>query len=248
MTPETLVRSGVASAVAVGGTLLFAPAAIALGTLRGPGDPRVSWCYRAFARLAMGGCDARLRTNGDDHLDRRRHYVFVSNHQSNLDPLAIVAALPHHTVRFVAKRELRRIPLFGYALEATGNVFVERSDTRRDVHTLDAQRKLLRRVSVLFFAEGSRGNGPEVGPFKKGAAVFAIKNRMPLVPIGVHGAFEIHPPGYEVKRGGTIGVSVGEPIEVKPFSLEDRDRLTAELRNAVLRRVEAARDLAGSPA
>jgi 1-acyl-sn-glycerol-3-phosphate acyltransferase len=244
VTPESLVRSGVAGAVAVGGTLLFAPAAIVLGTLHGPGDPRVSWCYRAFARLAMGGCDARLATNGDDHLDRRRRYVFVSNHQSNLDPMAILASLPHQTVRFVAKSQLRSIPLLGYALATTGNVFVERSDTSRDVRSLDAQRALLRKVSVLFFAEGSRGDGPEVGPFKKGAAVFAIKNRLPLVPIGVHGAFEILPPGNLVMRGGTIGVAVGDPIDVKPFSLEDRERLTAELRNAVLRQVEVARVLA----
>ena len=67
---------------------------------------------------------------------------------------------------------------------------------------------------------------------------------MPLVPIGVHGSFEILPPGYEVKRGGTIAVSVGKPIETRRRSLDDRDALTHELHDAVRERIEGARTLA----
>ena len=64
------------------------------------------------------------------------------------------------------------------------------------------------------------------------------------MPIGVQGAFEIYSRGYEVKGGGTIGVSIGSPIEVKGRALEERDEITEELRRAVIEQIGCARKLA----
>jgi len=242
---ERLVRTAVASGVVAADTAFHATAAIAAGATLGPTHPVVSWLYRDFARIALLGCGARLVSEGEEGLAAGRRYVFVSNHQSHLDPMAILATLRRHGVRFVAKDELGRIPLFGQALRATGSVFVARSDTRGDIGRLDEHgMALVRSISVLFFAEGSRSTDGKLRPFKKGAAVFALKTGMPLVPIGVHGSFEILPPGYEVKRGGTIAVSVGKPIETRRRSLDDRDALTHELHDAVRERIEGARTLA----
>ncbi|CAG0999582.1 1-acyl-sn-glycerol-3-phosphate acyltransferase [Myxococcaceae bacterium] len=242
---ERWIRSVVASGVVAADTLVHAPAAILAGLALGPSHDAVSWLYRDFARVALLGCGASLVTEGEQHLDPRRRYVFVSNHQSHLDAMAILASLPRHGLRFVAKEELGRIPLFGAALRATGNVFVGRRDTSADVERLDADGSVLvERISVLFFAEGSRSTDGKPRHFKKGAAVFAIKAGIPLVPIGVSGSFEILPPGYEVKRGGTIGVSIGKAIETEGLGLEDRERLTNELRESVLAQVAKASALA----
>ena len=228
-------------------TLVFAPSAIVAALALGPTHPVVSGLYRGFARVALAGCGARVRTEGERQLDPRERYVFVSNHSSHLDALAILVSLPRHGLRFIAKDELGRVPLFGAALRATGNVFVARSDTERDVHALDAARdELMRHISVLFFAEGHRSETGAVGPFKKGAAVFAVKTGLSLVPVGVQGAFEIHSRGYEVKRGGTIGVSIGAPIESKGRAVEERDLVTEELRRAVIAQMGRARALRGS--
>lgn len=241
---ERLVRSAVASGVVVADTLLHAPAAILAGTALGPTHDVVSWLYRDFARVALLGCGASLATEGEHHLDPRRRYVFVSNHQSNLDSMAILAALPRHGLRFVAKEELGRVPLFGAALRATGSVFVGRSNTSADVKRLDdAHGQLVKKISVLFFAEGTRSEDGELGPFKKGAAAFALKSRLALVPIGVHGSLEILPRGFAVQQGGTIGVSIGKPIETRGRRFEDRDAMTAELREAVAERIAEARAL-----
>jgi 1-acyl-sn-glycerol-3-phosphate acyltransferase len=227
-------------------TLFFAPSAIAVALVVGPTHPLVSRLYRGFAGVALAGCGARVCSQGEPALDARERYVFVSNHSSHLDALAILISLPRHGLRFIAKDELGRVPLFGAALRATGNVFVARSDTQRDVQALDAARdELLRHISVLFFAEGHRSETGELGPFKKGAAVFALKTGLPLVPIGVQGAFEVYSRGYEVKRGGTIGVSFGRPIEIKGRALEERDEVTEELRQAVIEQISRARELAG---
>lgn len=242
---ERVVRSAVASGLVLADTLLHAPAAILAGVALGPTHPLVSSIYRDYARLALAACGARLISAGESGLDEDRRYVFVSNHQSHLDAMAILLALPRHGLRFVAKEELGSIPLFGAALRATGNVFVARADTRSDVGRLDERgAALVRDVSVLFFAEGTRSSDGRLGPFKKGAAVFAIKSGLPLVPIGVHGSFEILPPGYEVKQPGTIAVSIGEPIGTDGLGLDRREALTRALHDAVAERIESARGLA----
>jgi 1-acyl-sn-glycerol-3-phosphate acyltransferase len=245
---ERLVRTAVASGVVAADTMFHATAAIAAGVTLGPTHDVVSWLYRDYARVALAGCGARLVCAGEPGLEAGQRYVFVSNHQSHLDPMAILASLPRHGVRFVAKQELGRVPLFGQALRATGSVFVARDDTRGDVGRLDEHgMTLVKRISVLFFAEGGRSTDGSLRPFKKGAAVFAIKTGMPLVPIGVHGSFEILPPGYEVKRAGSIGVSIGKPIETLGRSLDERDALTQALHDAVAQRIEEAGALAAHP-
>lgn len=242
---ERLLRSVVASGVAVADTLVHAPAAIVAGLTLGPTHEAVSWLYRDFARVALLGSGASIVTEGEQHLDPRRRYVFVSNHQSNLDPMAILAALPRHGIRFVAKEELGRVPLFGAALRATGSVFVARENTSGDVQRLDeAHERLTKKISVLFFAEGTRSKDGELKPFKRGAAAFALKAGLALVPIGVHGSLAILPRGFEVKRGGRIGVSIGKPIETRGRRFEERGSLTAELHEAVAERIAEARELA----
>lgn len=245
MTPATLLRSTIAAGAVAWDTLLLAPTALGLGALLGPTHPAVSRCYREYARLALLGCGARVVSNGDAHLPAGEHFVLVANHQSHLDAPAILWALERHPVRFVAKGELGAVPLFGAALRATGNVLVTRSDSGVDVARLEAAREgIPNRVSLLFFAEGSRSAGGELRPFKRGAAAFALRARLRPVPLGVWGSGEILPPGLEVRRGGCIGVAVGDPLPIAGRSLEERGALTEELREAVAAQVERARSLA----
>ncbi|HBZ71626.1 MAG TPA: 1-acyl-sn-glycerol-3-phosphate acyltransferase [Deltaproteobacteria bacterium] len=245
MTLLESARTAVAMGTVALDTLVFAPSAIMASLALGPTHPLVSRFYRDFASVALAGFGARVRASGEERLHADERYVFVSNHSSHLDALAILSSLPRHGLRFVAKDQLGRVPLFGAALRTTGNVFVARSDTQRDVQALDAARdQLLRHISVLFFAEGHRSETGALGPFKKGAAMFALKTGLPLVPIGVQGAFEIYSRGYEVRRGGTIGVSIGSPIELEGRSIEERDEVTEELRRAVIEEIGHARKLA----
>ncbi len=242
-----MLRTALAGGVVVADTLVCAPAAVLAGVTAGPGSAAVDGIYRTFARTALAGFRATVRSAGAERLARDRRYVLVANHQSHLDALAILVALPHHPLRFVAKKELASIPLFGDALRYSGNVFVSRSDTREDLERLEsAQRELLERVSVLFFAEGTRSATGALGAFKRGAAVFALRSGLDLVPIGVHGSFEIYARGLDVKRGGPIGISIGEPIRSVGRRFEERGILTDELREAVAHEIERARGLVSS--
>lgn len=225
-------------------TVLWIPVVLLASLL----DPDARAAFRvaqwwAWANLKVTG--TRVAVDGLEHLDPRRSYVFVSNHRSNLDVLALVVALWDFQLRWVAKEELFRVPLFGWALRATKQILVNRADHAQAVASLaEAKRRMHEGISVVFFPEGTRGPGREMLPFKKGGFVFAIETGAPIVPIGILGTAEILPrAAWTVRRGGDVRVSICRPIETATRALDDRDALRAEVHAAI-----AARIGVGAPA
>jgi len=180
----------------------------------------------------------------DAKLDKDRPYVFVSNHTSNLDVPAIIS-VADHPLRFIAKRELERIPLFGWAARRMGHVFIDRKDhggaTKAIRERID---RGLRGASLFFFAEGTRSTTDQLLPFKKGAAVAALETRLDCVPIAVAGARDVlKPKGFSLFRPGPVAVVFGKPIPSSEHAIDDRDELVAEQRSGVEGALEEARAL-----
>src|SRR5262249_23207086 len=147
--------------------------------------------------------------------------------------------LPKH-IRFVAKQEIYRIPIFGAAVKAMGNIRVERTGSEGDKQRIEAAVEQVRtRTSILFFAEGTRSVDGKLRPFKKGAAVLAIDAQVPLVPLAVAGAYEITPKGgLWVRSGRPIVLRVGDPIPTQGLGPGDRDMLTPRAHQAVAELLE----------
>ncbi len=175
-------------------------------------------------------------------LDRGRSYVFVSNHSSNLDVPAIISVVDH-PLRFIAKEELRRIPLFGWAAQRMGHVFIDRKDRKGSTQAIEQRiHRGLRGASLFFFAEGTRSVTDEMLPFKKGAAVAAIETGLDTVPIAVAGTrFILKPKGFSLLRPGPVAIVIGAPIPAAGHALERRDDLVAEQRAAVEKGLAEAR-------
>ncbi len=211
-------------------TVLLAPVVSLLSL----GDPR--WgdpILRFWAKSILSAAAVRVEAQGLENLPPES-CVLVANHQSNFDVLVILAQIPRH-LRFVAKTELYRIPLFGMALRATGNIEVDRSGGERDRKKLEQAIAAVReRVSILFFAEGTRSASGALMPFKKGAALLAVQAQVPLVPIAVAGTREILPKKSIWIRGGRRALlKVGKPLSTVGLTIEDRDRLTQLAQNEV---------------
>jgi 1-acyl-sn-glycerol-3-phosphate acyltransferase len=177
-------------------------------------------------------------------LDPAHSYVFVSNHTSHMDVPAILSVAPS-PIRFIAKQQLRKIPLFGWAAERMGHVFIDRRDSRGAAKAIEQRlQRGLAGVGLLFFAEGTRATTDDLLPFKKGAAIAAIQMGLDCVPIGVAGAREVlAPKGFSLFRPGTIAVVFGAPIATAGWSLERRDDLVEVQRAAVESCVREAREL-----
>ena len=224
----------VATYSAVGSSAVVGPVVIALS-----GQPeRADAVIRGWCKAVIGATGAREDLAGLENLPAGT-CVLVCNHQSNFDAPFIFLRLPKH-IRFVAKQELFRIPIFGAVLKAMGNIRVERTGTEADRQRLEAAIEQVRtRTSILFFAEGTRSTDGRLRAFKKGAAVLAIDAQVPVVPVAVAGAHEITPKGgLWVRSGRPLVLRVGKPIPTAGLSRDDRDSLTDQAHDAVAELLE----------
>ena len=195
---------------------------------------------RPWARSILFLSRVRLVVEGREKIVPPGPYLFLSNHQSQFDILAAVLAIPIQ-FRMVAKRELFAIPIFGWVLALSGFVPIDRSDRDRAVRSLDRAAARVRAGRCLrIYAEGTRSEDGRLLPFKKGGFVLAIQAGVPVLPVTVIGGREVLAKGSLRIRPGTVRVVIGDPIDPRPFPLEEKE--------ALMERVRAAMAAALSPA
>jgi 1-acyl-sn-glycerol-3-phosphate acyltransferase len=207
-------------------TILLAPTA-ALGHLFGSADVERRlgiWCMQTWARSICRAAGVRIVVHGEENLLQHRGAVYASNHVSWFDIFAIASVLPRYT--FVAKAELRRIPIFGWGAEACGVVFLERENRSS---AFDAYRTVAAKVSaglnVVVCPEGTRGDSYALRPFKKGPFVLAIAAAAPVVPVVVYGTRAIMPKGTWRVRSGVVHVHFLPAVETTGYDYDHRHEL-----------------------
>jgi len=196
------------------------------------------WCFNPVFRLwsacILAAAGVRLHVEGAEQIDHRREHFFVGNHQSLFD-IPIIAAVTRGRVRFLAKRSLFRIPVFGWILLAHDFVSIDRSSARKTVASLAEMAKRLKKrpVSLLVFPEGTRTRDGTITPFKRGAIQVCKRTGLPVVPIAVDGSMRIHLRDTKRIRAGDVRVRLGEPIPVDEVAETSADELTARLENEI---------------
>lgn len=171
------------------------------------------------------------------------NFVLAVNHQSNFDVMVLFRHIHRH-MRFVAKAQLRKLPVFGFAAEKAGNIFVDRDGGSGDKSKLhDAATKVREQVSVCFFAEGTRSEDGLLKPFKKGAAIMALEAQVPLVPAAVAGTHRILEKGSAIIHARPAALVVGPPIPTAGLTLDARDELTQRAHDDVKRLLAEANQL-----
>jgi 1-acyl-sn-glycerol-3-phosphate acyltransferase len=166
----------------------------------------------------------------------------MSNHQSMYDIPALLASLPVQT-RFLAKRSLFKIPIFGWAIALGGFISVDRSDRSRARESFAAAVEQLRLgASTLVFPEGTRSLDGRLSDFERGGFLLALKSGLAIVPVGIHGSLSVRRRGSLVVRPGRIRVRYGRPIEVESFGIRGR----AELEGVVRERLADLMDQAAA--
>ncbi len=207
---------------------------------RDPTSPRIDGVIHWWSRSLLKVAGIRLRVHGTENIEPGRSYVIVSNHQSAFDIPAHFLALPL-PVRFLAKKELFRIPVFGTALRAIGIVEVDRQAGATVHGLINSQSELVARRghSILVYAEGTRYQDGDVHAFKRGAFSIAIASGLPVLPVIVNGGHIAWPPRRPI-LGGEMTVDVAKPIETTGLSHKDIVRLRDETRAEIERMVAAA--------
>ncbi|HMK72577.1 MAG TPA: lysophospholipid acyltransferase family protein [Myxococcaceae bacterium] len=221
--------------VAVWTAVLFPVACLAMLVRLDPGAS-IWVARRLWAPLLLRVAGARLEVEGLDHVDPGRPVIYASNHQSTLDIPVLFVALPVD-LRFVAKEQLRWVPLVGWYLQLAGHVIVDRGNRQRAIASLDraAGQILRRRISLIAFPEGTRSRDARILPFKHGPFGLALKAGVPVVPVTVEGSARVMPRRSWRITPGVVKVRIGAPVEASRFDADDRAGLARTVREAIVR-------------
>ncbi len=182
---------------------------------------------RSWARKLLERADVHLDVRGRDAVDWGRMYVIMSNHQSHFD-IPIACAIVPGSLRFIAKKELYSIPVFGRALRESGMICIDRQNRDNAIASLREAAEAIRRgVNVWIAPEGTRSRTGALGPLKKGGFFLARETQTPIVPMCIDGAYAILAPKTRtIAKGQTVRVTFGRPIETAG---RDRAELMAEV-------------------
>jgi 1-acyl-sn-glycerol-3-phosphate acyltransferase len=188
---------------------------------------------RFWGRALCWLAGVRVRVEGMEHIDSDHIYIFAGNHCSQYDIFAFQGYFLHD-FRFLAKKELFRIPLFGRAMYKIGYIPVDRSHGRQAVKSIDeAAQRIATGNSVIIFPEGTRSPDGTLQEFKHGAALLAIKAGVPIVPLGFNGSYDVLPKGAMLPRSGEIVIRIGPPLATDQYKSGDKHKLTQELYGAI---------------
>jgi 1-acyl-sn-glycerol-3-phosphate acyltransferase len=195
------------------------------------GDSRILfWLARLGVRLGFAIARIRIVTHGLEKVAGGSHFIYMMNHNSNLDAPAVFMKIPG-PVRVLGKKELFRLPVLATAMRMGGFVPVDRSNREAAIESArTAARIAASGASFLIAPEGTRSRTGDLLPFKKGGFHIAIDSRVPVLPITVVGAFELMPPGSFAIRPGTIEIFFHDPIETSGLQSRDRFELIARVR------------------
>ncbi len=202
----------------------------------------MSWVAQTWSKIILFVSGVPYQVIGLENLDKDGHYIFAGNHESGFDiPLAF-AGLQYQMVS-IAKIELRKIPVFGWAMRAGKHIFVHRKNHEKARQSLADARKSLDENprSILLFPEGTRSLDGKIHAFKKGGLLLGIETGIPIVPMAICGTAEVVTKGTWTVAPRPIELRIGKPINTSELEYKDRNMLVEQVRNAVIALKEECR-------
>ncbi len=186
-----------------------------------------------WARFNSFMTPMRVIVIGKENIKKGQSYIIVSNHQSSYDALVLVGWLGLD-VKWVIKKEMRTFPVFGWAAEKGGQIFIDRSNTRVAYESLErARNKIVGGTSIAVLAEGTRSRTGALLEFKKGAFWLAQNLDLPILPITICNTLQILPPDTLDLFPGRAVMKIHEPIDVSAYDEDSLDRLISEVKSII---------------
>jgi 1-acyl-sn-glycerol-3-phosphate acyltransferase len=210
-------------------TLLFSMLTVIFASLVNP-----EWASRVFAvtwaKSLTYLTPVRVIVEGGENAHREQSYVVVTNHQSMYDILLIYGWL-ELDLKWVMKKELRKVPGIGLGCEKAGHIFVDRKKPKQASRAIsDALGRLGKGIGILFFPEGTRSLDGHLLPFKKGAFRLSVGQGLPILPLTLVGTRDVQPNNKIILFPGAIRMVIHPAIDP---SGKNADELLEETRNTI---------------
>jgi len=174
-----------------------------------------------------------VKVEGKKNIKKGQSYVVVSNHQSYYDIFLIYGWLGVD-LKWIMKKELRKIPGIGFGSEKVGHIFLDRSNSKKALESInEAKRKLVNGTSVVIFPEGTRSKTGEVAQFKKGGFKIAFDLGLPILPVTVIGTKDILPTDSNNILPGKVKMIIHEPIDIAHLNEKDYDTVMNNVRDKI---------------
>ncbi|OJT21680.1 1-acyl-sn-glycerol-3-phosphate acyltransferase [Archangium sp. Cb G35] len=229
-----MLRNLLCMVVAVVATAIFFPVTVLVALITLDPGATVWVCRRLWSPILIATGGAKVVVTGQENVDPKRPAIYVSNHQSTLDIPIHFVTVPVN-FRYVAKHQLKYVPLIGWYLWFAGHIFVNRGRREKAIASLDAAAQKIRSgTSVFLYPEGTRSDDGSVLPFKKGPFALALKSRVPVVPITIEGSGTVMPKNSWNIKPGPVYVKIGKPIDTTGFAEDDREGLARAVRDVII--------------
>lgn len=193
-------------------------------------DKIVASVMWGLADLVVKRGKLKVEVEGYENIPSKgRPYIITPNHSSLLDvPLLLYAF--KRIIGFVSKKENAKIPFVGRWVTVIYSVFIDRSDSRAAIKSLNEGAKFIRAgYPQVIFPEGTRTLDGTVGEFKAGSFKLAEKAGVPVLPVAIKGGYEVMRKGRFVFKPGTIKIKIFEPIDISEMSTQEAAALVQSL-------------------
>ncbi|MBW2245759.1 MAG: 1-acyl-sn-glycerol-3-phosphate acyltransferase [Deltaproteobacteria bacterium] len=186
------------------------------------------------AKCILAVSNIKVTVKGLSNLNRTGSCIYMPNHVSNFDIPVLQAYLPVQ-FKWLAKAELFKIPIFGYAMKRAGYISINRFDRKAAIQSLNKASEIIRNgTSVIIFPEGTRSQNQHVQSFKKGGFILAVDSGVPIIPVIIHGTWTIMQKKHILVRPGNVVLEIKKPINTSDYTRETKDDLMEKVRNIVL--------------
>lgn len=182
----------------------------------------------------------KVEKSGLDNFDHTKPYIFVSNHSSQFDIPVLQHSIPGR-MGMIFKKELAKIPFFGWQLKWGPYVMIDRKDFESALKSIEEAKEKISKLgmSVVVFAEGTRSKTGEVQPFKRGAFYLASRSGYPIIPVSISKTNSIMPKGKFQIKGGKVKVHFDKPIPTdQVMNKKDEVELMERVRNIIIQNIE----------
>jgi len=188
--------------------------------------------FWAYTMLAVSF--VRTEIKNKNKIMKGTSYIIISNHQSHYDIITLVTTLGIQ-YRWIIKKEILKLPIFGYALYASRNIFIDRSNTSSAIESINKGfDRLPKGVSVMVFAEGARSPDGQIHEFKKGGFVTAVRRKIPILPVTINGSRRVMRKGSFTLKPGKIQILIGDPIDTSSYTTDTVQDLINKTRQTII--------------
>jgi len=193
----------------------------------------VHYIGKFWSRINLFFVGAKINITGIEHIRKGSSYIIMSNHQSQFDVWSLIGYLPLQ-LRWVMKKELRKVPIFGLGCERMGHIFIDRHNPDKSHEELQVLKdKFSTGASVVFFPEGTRSPDGKLLPFKKGGFVMSLQTGIPVLPITINGSRLLLPKDSTKFTPGTIHIIIHEPVPIDGYTYENKELLMVKVRQVI---------------